>query len=129
LVEAFFATLVFVLVTASVMSCKTVPIPPTVVSVAADCGAPAIRDLATSLLDDVASALISKSGFEGALAAIETRVGADGKAAVKCAVEELLSKYDGRLAAKTMGADDIALTQNARDNAAAWLKLRPDPAK
>ncbi len=130
MVESFFVAVVFCLTTVSVLSCKTVPIPPTVISVAADCGAPAIRDLATSLLDDVASALISKTGFAGALAAIEARAGANGKAAVKCAVEELIGKYNARLAAKAnMTADDVALTQEARDNAAAWLKLRPDPAK
>ena len=112
-----------VLLCLSLGACKTVTSPP-VVEVATDCGSPALRDIAVHLLDDVTSALLSGSGWQGALAGIAARAGADGVAAVKCAVAEVLTKTDVQLTAKaSMGPSEAARTQTLHDNALAYLAV------
>ncbi len=112
-------------------ACKTTaptsPIATAGVVIAADCGAPALRDLAAHLLDDVTSALLSGGDFRAALAAVAGRAGADGAAAVKCAVTELLGKADLQLSARArMEPDAVNRTEMLRDRATTWLAEHPD---
>ena len=125
-------TILFVFVIAfGVTSCKTtgtLPGPTTSapVQIAVDCGAPAVRDLATHLLDDVASALLVSGDWHAALAAVAARAGADGWAAVKCAVGECLARADLQLSARAeMAADAADATQLRHDRALQWLSEHP----
>lgn len=108
------------------VSCTTVHVPPTVVAVAADCAAPAVRDLAVHLLDDVTSALLVTGDWRIALAAVAARAGNDGLAAVKCAVAEILGQTKAQLASKaSMSPATAVRTQTLHDRALAWTSEHP----
>jgi hypothetical protein len=117
------AATAFVLVAVSCKTPITVPDPtPVVKTVAADCGAPALRDLASHLLDDVTSALLSGGDWRAALAAVAARAGADGLAAVKCAVAEVFSKSDAQLGYRgLMDKAEVDRTQLLHDRAGQYL--------
>jgi hypothetical protein len=119
------AALLLVFAASYGIACKTIT-SPTVTTVAADCGAPEIRDLAAHLLDDVTSALLATGDWRAALAAVAARAGADGLAAVKCAVSEILAKSSAQLAAKdSMDKAEAARTQLLHDRAAAFVAEHP----
>ena len=106
-------------------SCKTITSPP-VVSVVTDCGAPAIRDIAVHLLDDVTSALLVDGDWHAAVAAVAARAGADGLAAVKCAIADVLTRTTRQLTAKaSMDVAEGARTQALHDRGVAWLAEHP----
>ena len=109
----------------ALVSCKTITSPP-VVQVATDCGSPALRDLAVHLLDDVTSAVLSGAGWEGAVAAVAARAGADGLAAVKCAIAEIIGQTSTQLAAKAaMDPAEAQRTQLLHDRAVQWQATHP----
>lgn len=112
-------------------SCKTTgsidgPITSAPVKIAVDCGAPAIRDIASHIVDDVASALLVSGDWHAALAAVAARAGVDGWSAVKCAIAEVLAKADVQLSARAeMSPDAVAFTIQLHDRAAQWLSEHP----
>jgi len=117
-------------------SCATTGTPGPAASVpaqiAADCGAPVLRDEATHLVDDVASALETSTDWQAALKALGNtqydRLKADTWPAIKCAVGEVLGRTDAQLAARSMMDEDAAkLTQRRHDRAAQWLSEHPAP--
>lgn len=98
--------------------------------IAVDCGVPVIRDEATHLVDDVASALETTANWQAALdalgAAQYSRLKADTWPAIKCAVGEVLSRTDVQLAARAlMDQDATESTQRRHDRAAQWLTEHP----
>jgi hypothetical protein len=106
-------------------SCKTIT-SPTVTNIAADCGSPALRDLASHLLDDVTSALLSGGDYRVALANVAARAGADGWAAVKCAVTEVFGQSKAQLLARaSMDKATADRTQTLVDRAGTWLGEHP----
>ncbi len=113
----------YLLIGASCKTPVTIPDPVHVLEpVAADCGAPALRDLAAHLLDDVTSALLSGGDWHAALAAVAARAGADGLAAVKCAVSEVFFKSDQQLDYKAlMDKAEVERTQLLHDRAGQYL--------
>ena len=107
----------------TLVSCShvTSTAPPTITQVAVDCGLPAVRDLATHLLDDVLSGLVA-ANWEASLAAVAMRAGADGLAAVKCAVAEIFLKTDIQMTARAEMPDEAyARTQLLHERAFAYL--------
>jgi hypothetical protein len=113
----------------AVVSCRTQgPLEPggTVAGVAAECGAPAARDLAKNLLDDVASALIVSGDWRQALKNVAARAGANGLEAVSCAAEHLLADAEKKLTARaSMKPETAQRTEVLRDRAKEWLGDRP----
>lgn len=88
----------------------------------ADCGAPAVHDLALKLLDDVASGLMFTGDWRGAVGGVAVSAGADGPPAVKCDMQEILARSKRQLAASaSMDADAVSRTQTAADRATTWL--------
>jgi hypothetical protein len=95
------------------------------VQIAADCAAPAVRDVATHLVDDVASALLTSGDWHQALAnlgATETqRLKVDAWPAIMCAIQEIGARTGMQLAAKaSMDQDAQVQTQTLHDRAVQW---------
>jgi len=101
------------------------PVASAPVQIAADCGAPAVRDAATHLVDDVASALLTAGDWQQALAKLgqeETaRLKADAWPAILCAVQEIGARTGLQLAARaSMGQDAVTQTETMHDRATSW---------
>lgn len=95
------------------------------VQIAADCAAPAVRDVATHLVDDVASALLTSGDWHQALAnlgATETqRLKTDAWPAIMCAIQEIGARTGMQLAAKaSMDQGAQVQTQTLHDRAVQW---------
>jgi hypothetical protein len=95
------------------------------VQIAADCGAPAVRDIATHLVDDVASALLTSGDWHQALVnlgATETqRLKTDAWPAIMCAVQEIGARTSLQLGAKaSMNKDAADQTQQLHERAVQW---------
>lgn len=107
------------------------PLPPSIapgIAIAADCGAPVVRDVATHLLDDVTSALMTTGDWRAALSAVAARAGDSGAEAVKCAVGDLLAQSSDQLALRArMEADAVDRTTLMHDRALTWLGEHPAP--
>lgn len=103
-------------------TCQQRP-PVDVGSIAADCLADPVRDLATHLLDDVASALIVTGDWRAALANVAVRAGANGWEAVKCAVERIFGEREQQLTQRArMDEDTVKRLELERNRAALWLE-------
>lgn len=101
--------------------------------IAVDCGVPVIRDEATHLVDDVASALETSGDWRTALDALGAaqydRLKADTWPAIKCAIGEVMAKSGAQLEARALMSEDAAqLTQRRHDRAADWLAEHPGGA-
>jgi len=116
----------FILLSAIAFTLSCSHIPPTVVdttqTIAVDCLAPAVRDVATSLLDDVASALLTGGDWKAAVNNIATRIKTNGMEAVWCAVNYIKAEATTKLfASKRMDDATVARQQLMYDRASAWL--------
>lgn len=115
---------IVVALVAFISSCSHVP--PAVVDttgrISTDCLAPEVRDVATPLLDDVASALLSGGNWKDAVNSIAVRIKTNGWEAVWCAVEYLKGDAKIKLFASAKMDTNTASRQHLLYNRAeAWL--------
>jgi len=123
------AVLAFIAALQTIPSCKTTSVPgpsSPATTVLKDCGIPAVRDLATHLLDDVASAVAvngpTEDAWKSALLTVAWRAGVDGLSAVVCAAQELLAQHQTQLAARgRMDAATAARTDATDARLKEWL--------
>ncbi len=100
--------------------------------IVADCGEPAVHDLATHALDDVASALVS-ADYSGGMrdvagriamqvsGALISRASEVAWAAVKCGATELFEQTGAHLRFGSLDRATAEREQLMRQNASAWL--------
>lgn len=110
-------------------TCQNKPTPGGPVgAIAADCLAEPVRNVATNLFDDVASAIMVTGDWKAAVAAVAARAGANGWEAVKCAVEWLVGDSEQKLFHRARMDDTTAARiELQRDRAREWLAEHPSP--